>query len=157
VSLDGGPDFDALLYNAAGHPITPSTPTFPDGSLALVGLSRATVNYTNFETIPGFVGPTASAGGAYTINEGQYLTLNGSATAATNTQLLGISWDLNGDGIFGDAVDTSVTFPRTSATSRPTLTWAQLEALGLTHGGTSTIAMQVTTTNGTFYAYTTLV
>ena len=83
--------------------------------------------------------------------------LNGIAGAANNTQLLGISWDLNGDGVYGDAVDTSVAFPAHAAPSRPTLTWAQLEALGLTHAGTYTLGMQVTTTNGTFYAHTTLV
>src|SRR5262249_3909242 len=157
VHLDGGNHFDTLLYDAAGRPITPGAPTLPDGSLALVGLARATLNYTNFESIPGFVGPTGNAGGTYTILEGQSLQLNGSARAATNTELLALSWDLNGDGVFGDAVDTSATFPTTSAASTPTVSWAQLEALGLTQGGNYTIAMQVTTTNGTFYGYTTLV
>src|SRR5262249_15852433 len=74
--------------------------------------------------------------------------------------LLGFSWDINGDGDYGDAVDRSVTFPvpsPMSAASQPTLTWAQLESLGLTHGGTYTISMKMTTSEGTFYAYTKLV
>ena len=52
VNLDGGKYFDSLLYDSAGHALTPSTPTFPGGRVALVGLTRATVNYTNFEVLP---------------------------------------------------------------------------------------------------------
>ena len=160
VNIDGGPGFNTLLYNAlyngTAEPINPATPLTPNGTITLVGPSVATVVYEHFDSVPGFVGPTTSAGGTYTITEGNSLTLNGSATAATNTQLLGISWDLTGDGVYGDAVDPTVTFPATSATSKPTITWAQLQALGLTRAGTYTIGMQVVTTDGTFYAYTTL-
>ena len=151
-TVDGGDGFDTLLYDAAGHPINPSTPTLPDGNIAL-NVSSATVNYTNIEAIPGFVGPKDNPGGNYTVREGQSLQLQGNALAATNTEILGISWDLNGDGVYGDAVDTSVAFPvpsGQSVNSRPTLTWAQLNALGLTHDGTYRISMQVTTTSGTF-------
>jgi hypothetical protein len=116
------------------------------------------VTYRNIQHIPGFAGPSPiSAGGPYTISEGQSLTLDGSATAAPGTQLLGIAWDLNGDGYYADAVDESVTYPTTTATSQPTVTWAELEALGLTHAGTYPIGMQVFTTTGAFYAFTTLV
>ena len=157
VHLDGGPGVNTLLYNSAGNPINPSTLLTPNGTVTLVSPTVATVVYKNFQSIPGFVGPTANGGGSYTITEGSSLTLSGSATAATGAQLLGISWDLNGDGVYGDAVDTSVTFPAMSATSKPTVTWAQLEALGLTLAGDYTIGMQVTTTGGTFYSYATLI
>jgi hypothetical protein len=152
VNLIGGSGFNTLLYDADGQTITA---TLPDGTVALPGL--APVNYTNFGSVPDFVPPTDSAGGPYSTTEGKSLTLNGSATAATNTQLLGISWDLTGTGVYGDATDTSVTFPATSAVSKPTLTWAQLVSLGLAQAGTYTISMRVTTTDGAFYAYTTLV
>ncbi|NOY99459.1 MAG: beta-propeller fold lactonase family protein, partial [Chloroflexi bacterium] len=57
-----------------------------------------------------------SAGGPYQIAEGQSLGLNGSAVGTPTAY----SWDINGDGTFGDAVGAS-----------PTLTWAQLQGLAL--------------------------
>src|SRR5262249_17885306 len=61
------------------------------------------------------------AGGPYAIQEGQSLTLSGAASS--DGDALTFSWDVNGDGIFGDATGVS-----------PTLTWAQLQALGITDG-----------------------
>ena len=61
----------------------------------------------------------SSAGGPYTISEGDSLTLNGSANSSGITY----SWDVNGDGTFGDATGQN-----------PTLTWTQLMALGINDG-----------------------
>ena len=70
------------------------------------------------------VAPTnVSAGGPYTIDEGGSLNLSGSATG---TGPLTYSWDVNGDGVFGDA-----------AGAAPTLSWAQLVALGINDGLTT--------------------
>ncbi|MEQ9123911.1 MAG: PKD domain-containing protein, partial [Alphaproteobacteria bacterium] len=55
-----------------------------------------------------------SAGGPYVISEGEYLTLTATAAGAPS----GFSWDVNGDGVFGDATGQTAT-----------LTWAQLQAL----------------------------
>jgi ELWxxDGT repeat protein len=67
--------------------------------------------------------PTANAGGAYSISEGDSLALDASASSDPDADALSYSWDVNGDGIFGDA--TGVT---------PTLTWAALQALGIDNG-----------------------
>ena len=67
--------------------------------------------------------PVADAGGPYAIEEGDSLTLDGSASSNHGQGPLGYSWDLNGDGTFGDA--TGVT---------PTLSWNQLKSLGITDG-----------------------
>ena len=58
----------------------------------------------------------------YTISEGQSLTLAGSGTELSGDPL-SYTWDINGDGTFYDA---------TGAT--PTLTWPQLNYLGITNG-----------------------
>lgn len=64
--------------------------------------------------------PSTAAGSSYIVNAGESLSLaptdpfNPSAT---------YSWDVNGDGVFGDAAGYS-----------PVLTWNQLKALGLVHG-----------------------
>src|SRR5205807_59655 len=63
-----------------------------------------------------------SAGGPYVINEGQGLTLIATATDPDKDPLK-YTWDLNGDGKFGDAVGATVT-----------LTPAQMAALGLQDG-----------------------
>ena len=163
VYLDGGPGTDTLLYNPAGNPISAydvygdllSVPDPSNGSITLESGAAAMVSYRNFEGVPGFTGLAYSAGIPQTINEGQSVTLNGSATAATNSQILSLAWDVNGDGQYGDVVDPAATVGST-ATSKPTITWSQLESLGLGQGGTYTIGMQVNTTVGTFYTYTTL-
>ncbi|MBX9789471.1 MAG: PKD domain-containing protein, partial [Pirellulales bacterium] len=64
--------------------------------------------------------PIANAGGPYTISEGSSLVLSGSGSdPAGVADPLTYSWDVNGDNVFGDATGAA-----------PTLTWAQLVALG---------------------------
>ncbi len=75
------------------------------------------------------VTPFADAGGPYTIAEGDPLTLDGSGSSTGN-----VAWDLDGDAQFDDATGAS-----------PTLTWAQLEALGIDDGpATQLVEIQVT-------------
>jgi autotransporter-associated beta strand protein len=67
--------------------------------------------------------PTADAGGRYTIAEDDSLTLDGSGSSDPDDDELAYSWDVNGDDTFGDATGVS-----------PTLTWTQLQALGIDDG-----------------------
>ncbi|WP_425618134.1 beta strand repeat-containing protein [Anatilimnocola sp. NA78] len=84
-------------------------------------------------TINNVAPQNASAGGPYTINEGASLTLSGSATdpAGANDPLT-YSWDVNGDGTFGDAIGAN-----------PTLNWAALNALGIVDNGTRNVSVRV--------------
>ncbi|HEY4309282.1 MAG TPA: proprotein convertase P-domain-containing protein [Pirellulales bacterium] len=75
-----------------------------------------------------------SAGGPYTISQGQPLTLSGLATGGDDPY--NYSWDLNGDGVYGDATGAS-----------PTLSWAQLEALGIGAAGTLNVRLSATDSN----------
>ena len=79
--------------------------------------------------------PVAEANGNYTIDEGSSLSL--SATGTTDADVpadnLTYTWDVNGDGTFGDATGET-----------PSLTWAQLVALGIDDGpATRTVSVQV--------------
>lgn len=67
--------------------------------------------------------PVASAGGPYAINEGDGLNLDASASTDADGDSLLYSWDVNGDGNFGDAIGVG-----------PTLTWGDLVALGINDG-----------------------
>ncbi|MFN4259034.1 MAG: PKD domain-containing protein [Gemmataceae bacterium] len=67
--------------------------------------------------------PIPDAGGPYSVAEGESLTLDASASFDPDGDPLSFTWDINGDGVFGDATGVN-----------PTLTWAQLVALGINDG-----------------------
>ena len=98
-----------------------------------VNLYQTAVTVTN--TAP----RTVSAGGPYATAEGGGLTLTGSATdAPSDLATLAYSWDVNGDGTFGDATGDS-----------PTLTWVQLVALGVNDSTAGrTVSLRVTDRGG---------
>jgi hypothetical protein len=115
-------------------------PATPDGTIAVIG-PFGTVTYLSIESIPGFDPSVADAGGPYTggdaIREGDTLTLAGSATAATNTSIIAASWDLDGDGVFGDVSGLA-----------PVVSWQELVALGLGDDGAYEITLSVTDSAG---------
>jgi Ca2+-binding RTX toxin-like protein len=78
--------------------------------------------------------PVADAGGPYEISEGEDLVLAGSGSDADSDDnpILAFTWDVNGDGVFGDATGAS-----------PVLTRHDLEALGLGDDGSSAITLRV--------------
>lgn len=82
------------------------------------------------------VAPVANAGGPYSIKEGDSLVLNGAQSTDADGDTLTYSWDVNGDGTFGDATGVN-----------PTLTKAQLNALGI-NNGTATFNVSVRVDDG---------
>jgi cyclophilin family peptidyl-prolyl cis-trans isomerase len=82
--------------------------------------------------------PTASAGGPYTLAEGGSLSLDASASADADNDPLTYSWDINGDGVFGDATG-----------QKPVLTAAQLATLGIGSGpATFQVKVRVSDSHG---------
>ncbi len=77
---------------------------------------------------------TADAGGPYLIAEGQPLTLDGSASTDPNGGSLTYSWTINGHANAASGVN-------------PTLSWAQLQALGVDDGA-NTFNISVTVNDG---------
>lgn len=79
------------------------------------------------------VDPVVNAGGPYVLTAGGSLTLDGSAVkSATSGSIKTWSWDLNGDGTFGDATGRS-----------PTLTRQQLQNLGVDTNAAFTATLRV--------------
>ena len=77
-----------------------------------------------------------------TITEGQGVTLTGSVNYLGNTPVGPFALDLNGDGIFGDAIGTPGAVTNGVTAESVTLTWAQLQSFGITGTGTYQIAAQ---------------
>ena len=80
--------------------------------------------------------PIASAGGPYAIAEGGSLALDASGSSDPEDAPLTYSWDVNGDGTFGDA-----------SGEKPTLSWDELKALGI-DDGPATFEVRVLVSDG---------
>ncbi len=82
--------------------------------------------------------PIANAGGPYSIAEGSSLSLDGSGSYDPDLlDTLTYSWDVNGDGVFGDASGVS-----------QTLSWAQLQMLGINDGPLTVANVRVRVDDG---------
>ncbi|MBC8354746.1 MAG: SBBP repeat-containing protein [Planctomycetes bacterium] len=108
-----------------------------DGNLfSNKALVKVTVNATDPDPIP----PTADAGGPYTVNEGSFVTLFGSAS--TGNAPLTYAWDLDADGQYDDANGSTPTFNALSLDGPST----HSVSLQVTDGG-SLSAIATTTVN----------
>ncbi|HWB10985.1 MAG TPA: Calx-beta domain-containing protein [Pirellulales bacterium] len=116
LSVEGNQTFYLKLSNLAGG-----------ASLGANSVVPITVLDEDEQSAP----VTISAGGPYTITEGDSLTLLATTSGGSSPDL---SWDINGDGIFGDAIGAN-----------PTLSWAQLQALGISdRPGTYQVSVRAT-------------
>ncbi|ASJ75285.1 DUF4347 domain-containing protein [Granulosicoccus antarcticus] len=82
--------------------------------------------------------PHSSAGGSYTISEGDDLTLDASSSNDSDGSIIQYKWDLNNDLNYDDFI---------SVTDSPTITWNTLVSMGLDDGDVGgrnhTIGLQV--------------
>lgn len=148
IALDGGDDSDTLRFSVGSFALETSDPnnliTLPDGTVKAGDAAFGSVSYQGIESVPGFDPSLADVNGPYSILEGGSLTLGGIVTAATNTTIVSARWDINGDGVFGDAFGVA-----------PSLTWAQLVALGIDDGNRNyEITLEVTDSAGNVAADT---
>jgi len=127
ATLAAAGDFDLILGASSPGEWVTATVTDVLGNTSEFSLALLTNNL-----------PIPNAGGPYTIEEGGGITLNASATTDADGDALLYSWDVNGDGVFGDATGVS-----------PTLTWNDLVALGVNDGlRNSTVRLRVDDQHG---------
>jgi hypothetical protein len=88
--------------------------------------ARRTLDLLSFPT-------KAAAGGSYTITEGQGVTLTRTNSVDPNGDAIRYSWDVNGDGTFGDEAQGTLN----STGESLSYTWAQLRSLGIADGSAS--------------------
>ena len=108
-----------------------TTSTLPAGSHQVVARYEGSSNYSASDSAPliQVVQLVADAGGPYTVEEGESLSLDGRDSSPG----VEYAWDVDDDGTF----DTDG--------AQPTLTWSQLESLGIDDGpGLYTVRLRVT-------------
>lgn len=131
---------DVLILDSQGMNVTPpNSSTATSGVISIDG-SSARLEFESIEQISFITAPTADAGGEYEIVEGESLLLDASGSVIPDPTLSGppsFEWDLNGDGVFGDAVGESLS-----------LNWSELTAWGIDNGGEYEIALRVSNDEG---------
>lgn len=130
---DGGTPLGAPVALASDGTAVLTTSALPEGSRTVTATYGATPGFAsstgslNQVVLPPVV---ADAGGPYSIAEGDSLTLDGSGSSPGAIY----EWDLNEDGDFTDATGIA-----------PTLSWTELEALGIDDGpAVWTVTVRVT-------------
>jgi 6-phosphogluconolactonase (cycloisomerase 2 family)/Ca2+-binding RTX toxin-like protein len=156
LNIDGGtsdtPLGDVLQFDSRGrltYPFLPTNPFYPNptnGTLQ-VGISQGQgvttpdpayqpLAYNAIETIEVLTAPVAVPRVLAPVQEGGSVTLDASASSVTQGPGT-FAWDLTGNGTFTDATGVS-----------PTLTWAQLNQLGIVRAGAYTVWLRVTDAAG---------
>lgn len=95
------------------------------------------------------VRPTAGVSGAYTIAEGDSLSLDASTSNDPDGTIASYEWDLDNDGVYGEAGEPTG--------ANPAVSWATLQSLGINDDGTYTIRLRVTDNQGAVDTTTTTV
>lgn len=127
-SVDGGPSGAPVAVLADGT-ASFSVATLEPGAHTITATYSGDATYTTSQGSDGHdVRPVAEAGGPYAVAEGGSLTLRAGDDTTDGVTYV---WDLNGDGV-GDATGAN-----------PTLTWAQLQSLGITDGLTPPVARTI--------------
>ena len=127
-----------VSYQRAASAISASASgSISGGPVAFIGVDGGVITASIALRAPAAVQLTADADGPYTIGFGQSLNLDGSDTTYSGSGTLSYSWDIMG---VGGAVDATG--------AKPSLSWVDLQALGVAPGAEYTVSLSVTDGQG---------
>jgi subtilisin-like proprotein convertase family protein/6-phosphogluconolactonase (cycloisomerase 2 family) len=122
MTLDGQSGSDNLIASTDGNPLIKTGPSNGNGTITYAGRG-STQSYSGFEFV-GETRPAAVVVSANPISEGDVLNLAAQVTGLSGRQVERIDWDLDGDGVFGDARGDT-----------PQFTWPQLQLVNIIDDG----------------------
>ncbi|SMP72239.1 Dockerin type I repeat-containing protein [Neorhodopirellula lusitana] len=126
-NTDGATVIDSVEYGEQTTDV--SYGRFPETSDTFVFLSDATPGAVNVNEVDTNVAPVADAGGPYTAQVGDTLTVSAAGSTDSDGSIVSYAWDLDDDGLYDDATGASTSFAATSV-------------------GTFTVSVQVTDDDG---------
>lgn len=147
--VNGGADSDLLIFDAKnlpviffdqnGNPVPTQQAQIPNGRVAMAQAGANLVFYEKIEKFNAISAPTSQI--TITpegIKEGEDVALSGlDSIAPPGRTIVAYAWDLNGDGVFDESNEAELS-----------LSWEELQTLGIDDDGLHQIALRVTTDTG---------
>jgi hypothetical protein len=148
---------DTLLFDPQGNSVSPPIPSQTAGTLRVDSPTSGSITYDTFEEVQIIAPPVIRfVGTPGPISEGQSVSIEieVSPLGSLNRLTSPVTWDIDGDGVFGEVTGASLF--QTSNRETLTLSWDQLIDLGINDDGNVQLGVSASNDQGTSQALVSL-